>query len=90
MEIVSAIAIYVIFWWIIFFCMLPVGVRTPADDGGQVEEGHATSAPVLPRLGWKIAWTTGISAVLFGLFWLNLQLGWIGLDWFPGPGPTHH
>ncbi|MGE5145751.1 MAG: DUF1467 family protein [Candidatus Eiseniibacteriota bacterium] len=61
--------LFLILWWLVFFAVLPFGVRTP--DASEVEEGHATSAPVRPRLWLKAGITTAIAVVLWGVFyWL--------------------
>ncbi|MFI4987292.1 MAG: DUF1467 family protein [Alphaproteobacteria bacterium] len=58
---------FVIIWWLVLFMVLPWGVRIP----DAVEEGHATSAPVRPRLWLKALVTTGIAILLWAVaFWL--------------------
>jgi predicted secreted protein len=84
MKPASAVAIYLLFWALTLFAVLPFGVRT-ADEAGQTPvPGQADSAPQNPMLGKKLVWTTCISAVLFGLFYANYTLGWIGLEDIPG------
>lgn len=61
MNIVSAIVVYVITWWVVLFMVLPWGVKPPEE----VEEGHATSAPDRPRLLLKFGITTAVSAVIW-------------------------
>jgi predicted secreted protein len=59
--------VYLMLWWLVFFAVLPFGVRVP----DQVDEGHATSAPAKPRLWLKAGITTLIAAVLWaGAYWL--------------------
>lgn len=61
--------VYLILWWLVFFAALPFGVRTP--EAHEVEEGHATSAPVRPRLWLKAGVTTLIAAVAWvAVYWL--------------------
>jgi len=58
---------FVIIWWLVLFMVLPWGVRIP----DAVEKGHATSAPVRPRIWFKMTITTGIAIVLWALaYWL--------------------
>lgn len=52
-----------IIWWVVFFAVLPWGVRIPENH----EPGHATSAPERPLLWRKAAITSLIAA----LFWLG-------------------
>lgn len=61
----ESLVTFVIIWWMVLFMVLPWGVRTP--DEGEVERGHATSAPKQPRLWRKVLVTTGIALVLWGL-----------------------
>jgi predicted secreted protein len=82
----SAFAIYSLFWMLTLFAVLPWGVRT-SDEAGQARaHGEADSAPSNPMIKRKLVWTTLISAVLFGLFWANYDMGWLTLDDIPGWG----
>ena len=77
MKITSIIGIYLLFWVLSAFIVLPFGVRTPDEDRSEVAQGHAESAPVNfnPR---RIALrATVVSVVLFGLFYLNYVNSWI-------------
>ncbi len=63
----TGFVVFVIIWWCVFFAVLPWGVRVPDAP----EPGHATSAPVQPRLWIKSAATTLIAAALWGVaYWL--------------------
>ena len=62
----TGLAIYATIWWVVIFAVLPWGVRT-AD---QVEPGHASSAPINPRLGFKALVTTLIAT----LIWIAIEL----------------
>ncbi|MCZ6720264.1 MAG: DUF1467 family protein [Alphaproteobacteria bacterium] len=60
----SIFLVFVIVWWLVFFMVLPHGIRTPdkPDRPGTVE-----SAPIKPRLWLKAAITTGIATVITGI-----------------------
>ncbi len=83
MKLQSALAIYLLFWTLTLFAVLPFGVKTADEDGSETVTGQATSAPTNPMILKKMAWTTAISAVLFGLFMANYVYGWIGVDDVP-------
>ena len=86
MNPISAVAIYLLFWALTLFAVLPFGVRT-ADEAGEVRgPGEADSAPAHPLLWRKAAWTTVIATVLFALFYANYVHGWIELADIPGWG----
>ncbi len=92
MTISGAVVFFAIVWWLVFFTVLPWGVRTHGDEGTEVETGHASSAPLRPRLALKALVTTGITLVLLGVFALVVHydlLGWRNLVQLPDepPGP---
>jgi predicted secreted protein len=66
MSLATAIAIYFIIWWVVLFAVLPWGVRSQHETG-DVVSGSDPGAPMLPRLWWKLLWTTIIAAVVFAL-----------------------
>jgi len=69
---VSGIVVYVVLWWVVFFTMLPIGVKTPGDLGEAAGEGHADSAPVRPYMWRKVLAASLIAAVLWGgYYWLQ-------------------
>ena len=65
-SISTAFAIYFVLWWIVLFLTLPFGVRSQHEDG-EGAPGTDPGAPILARMGWKLVWTTLISAVIFGI-----------------------
>ncbi len=71
MDIASAIVVYVLLWWLVFFMALPVGVQVPEET--EVGKGHATSAPRRPYLGRKALAATAIAAVLWIVVFLLVE-----------------
>ena len=84
MKPASAIAIYLLCWTLTLFAVLPFGVRTTREEGGEPVFGEADSAPANPMLGRKLLWTTLISTALFAVFYANYVAGWIVLEDIPG------
>ena len=82
MSLTSVLAIYLLFWTLSVFVVLPFGVRTAEEAGVKPEPGHAESAPHQFRFGKVALRTTIVSAILFGLFYANYVYGWIGTDLF--------
>ncbi len=73
----SALAIYILFWSLSVFLVLPFGVRTTREAGGELVPGQAESAPHEFRAG-RVAWrVTIVATILFVLFLLNYTYGWI-------------
>jgi predicted secreted protein len=70
---ITAILVYAVIWWLVLFCVLPFGIR-PSPEG---DVGEAAGAPANPRLPLRLLVTTGIAAVVFLVFYLIVQSGWI-------------
>ena len=84
----SALAIFTLFWVMSAFFVMPFGLRTLAEDGGERVPGQVDSAPANfnPRRIAKRA--TVLAVILFGLFYLNYTQGWVtaqDLDYTGGP-----
>ena len=78
MQIGSAIAIYVLFWVLCAFLVLPLGVRTPDETGEALVPGQAESAPSNFNPKRVLVRTTWLSAILFAAYYLNYVNGWVG------------
>lgn len=70
--------VFLIVWWVVWFMVLPFGVRPPA----QPEPGHAPSAPEKPMLVRKLIITTIITAVIVGALAGVVEAGWLSLEDF--------
>jgi len=80
----SALAIYFLFWAFSVFLVLPFGVRTSEEVGGELVPGQAESAPHRFDAGKIAIRVTIVATILFGLFFLNYRFGWVTpamLDW---------
>lgn len=67
MNLAGAAVIFIILWWVVFFAVLPWGVkgRWECEDDGV--KGAEPGAPVTPDLKRKMLWTTGIALPLWAL-----------------------
>jgi predicted secreted protein len=63
----TAVAIYFIFWWLVFFTVLPWGIRSQHEEGEFVQ-GTDPGAPALHGLKRKLVWTTGVASIAFAAF----------------------
>jgi predicted secreted protein len=73
----SIFAIYLLFWVLSAFVILPFGVKTHDELGLEKTPGQADSAPANFKPLTVVLRTTLLSAVLFGLFYANYVNGWI-------------
>ncbi|MDI7864372.1 DUF1467 family protein [Rhizobiaceae bacterium n13] len=82
MQFFSVFAVYFIIWWITLFAILPIGLRTQAEDD-EIVPGTVESAPSRFRGGRVVLLTTLVSAAIYALwFVLSNYLG-LGLDAIP-------
>lgn len=80
MSLTGAVVVFTLVWWMVFFTMLPVGVRGQ-HEANEVVPGSEPGAPVAPDLKRKALWTTMIAVPLTILIEIALTLGWLG-PWF--------
>ena len=73
MNWMSGVVVYVVLWWLVMFCVLPLGVTPAAEE----HLGHDAGAPANPRMGFKVLLTTGITTVIFGIIYLIIVSDWI-------------
>ena len=84
MKWTSILAIYVLFWTLALFIVLPFGVRTPEEEGTKAGAGHAESAPHRFSFGRAALRASILAAVFTGLYVANYVYGWIkveDVDW---------
>jgi len=62
---------YAVLWFLCLFCLLPVGLGAERDP----ESG----APLSPMLGRKALIASGVAAVLWVVFYVTVQMGWMQL-----------
>lgn len=62
--IANGVVVFLIVWWLVFFTMLPIGVRSQ-EESGDVVEGSEPGAPEAPNLKQKAWWTTSITSVIW-------------------------
>jgi predicted secreted protein len=79
MSVTTAIAIYFLIWWLTLFAVLPFGVRSQ-HEGGDMVPGSDPGAPIIPRVLWKLFWTTIVSGVIFAILYVVYVNKLITLD----------
>jgi predicted secreted protein len=77
MKWTSILAIYLLFWVLSAFLVMPFFVRTTDEVGGELVPGQAESAPHEYKPLRICLWTTLVATVLFGLYYANYINGWI-------------
>jgi predicted secreted protein len=80
MKWTSIVAIYLLFWVMSAFLVMPFHVRTAQEEGAELVPGQAESAPHNFRPLRIVLWTTLVSMALFGLYYANYVNQWITPD----------
>lgn len=80
MAFTSIIAIYFLFFAFSAFVLLPFGVRTTEEIGGERVPGQADSAPHRFDLKRHLVRAAIFGAILFALYYANWTYGWITPD----------
>ena len=65
MGITGSVIVYVLIWWIIFFSILPVGIRSNKEEFKERIKGMDLGAPINPKIGKKFLITTIITSIIF-------------------------
>ncbi|MFD1744016.1 DUF1467 family protein [Rhizobium helianthi] len=69
-QILSAFAVYFIIWWTVLFIVLPIGLRTQADEK-DVVLGTVESAPAKFRGGRVVLLTSIFSALIYAAWYVS-------------------
>ena len=59
------LSIFIIWWWMALFVVLPIGVKRIAD--ADAAQGHDAGAPQAPNLAKKALWAAGIALILWAI-----------------------
>tara|TARA_B100000927_G_C16132057_1_gene335713 strand:+ start:87 stop:341 length:255 start_codon:yes stop_codon:yes gene_type:complete len=71
MSITGSIVVFVIVWWIVFFSVLPIGIKHSKKPFKNNLEGNDPGAPKNPNILKKFLYTTLITAVIFvGIYYI--------------------
>ena len=80
MKLTSIIAIYFLFFALSAFILLPFGVKTSDEVGGEKIAGQADSAPHRFDVKRHFLKAAAVGAILFGIYYANWTYGWITPD----------
>ena len=76
----SILAIFVLFWTMSLFLVLPFGMRTAEEAGETNLPGHAESAPHRFNLGGVLLRSALVGAAFTALYVANYIYGWVTVD----------
>ena len=79
MGITGSIIVYVMIWWIIFFSVLPIGIRSNKEVFKDKIGGVDPGAPKNPKIAKKFLITTIITSILFIVIYYLVNNGFFNL-----------
>jgi predicted secreted protein len=80
MKWTSALAIYLLFWVMSAFFVMPFGMKTADEAGIAKVPGQADSAPANFNARKIILRTTIVATLGFALYYANYVNGWLSVD----------
>lgn len=80
MTIANHLVVFLVSWWLVFFMVLPFGVRGHHESGEEFEAGIEPGSPVKPNIKKKMLITTGIAAVVWAMFWAVVEFDLISVN----------
>jgi predicted secreted protein len=84
----TLVAVFFLIWWVVLFAVLPWGIHSQ-HEGGAIAPGTDPGAPVLPKLGRKLMWTTLVTCVLFAAFYVVMANRLVTLNGLLAPFGMH-
>ena len=79
MGITGSIIVYVLIWWIIFFSILPVGIKSKKEKFKERIDGIDPGAPNNPKIGKKFLITTIITSIIFVAIYYLVEFNLLNL-----------
>jgi predicted secreted protein len=84
----TLVAVFFLIWWVVLFAVLPWGIHSQHEDGA-IAPGTDPGAPVLPKLGRKLMWTTLVACVLYAAFYVVMANRLVTLNGLLAPFGMH-
>ena len=82
MGITGSIIVYVMIWWIIFFSVLPIGIKSNKEVFKEKIGGMDPGAPKNPKIATKFLITTVITSIIFAVIYYLVEVDILNLREF--------
>ena len=79
MGITCSIIFFVMIWWIIFFSVLPIGIRSNKEVFKEKIGGMDPGAPKNPNIALKFLITTLITSLIFAVIYYLVEIEFLNL-----------
>ena len=78
MSLTEIVVVYIIIWWLVLFMVLPFGITRVDPD--TLLPGQDPGSPAKGRMVLKLVITSGIAAVLLGIYYFVATTGLISFS----------
>jgi predicted secreted protein len=75
----GAIIVYICIWWIVFFSVLPVGIKSQNLEFKDDIQGNDPGAPKNPKMAKKFFITTLITSIIFLVIYYLVSQNYLNL-----------
>ena len=82
MGITGSIIVYVMIWWIVFFSVLPIGIKSKKEVFKEKIGGMDPGAPKNPKIAKKFLITTLITTIIFAVIYYLVSIDLLNLREF--------
>ena len=79
MSTTGSLIVYISIWWIIFFSVLPFGIKSQHAKLGKELHGNDRGAPKNPQIGKKFLITTLITSIIFLVIYYLVSQNYLDL-----------
>ncbi|MDC0473193.1 DUF1467 family protein [Pelagibacteraceae bacterium] len=75
----GSLIVYVCIWWIVFFSVLPIGIKPSDEKYKETLSGNDPGAPKNPKIAKKFIITTVISSIIFLAIYYMVKSNYLNL-----------
>ncbi len=79
MDLTGSIVVYIIIWWVIFFAVLPIGIKSNEEPFTDRIEGSDPGAPKNPNIAKKFLYTTVITTLIFSMIYYMVSEDYLNI-----------
>ena len=79
MSATGSLIVYISIWWIVFFSVLPIGIKSQNAKFTENLHGNDRGAPKNPKIGKKFLITTLITSVIFLVIYYLVSQNYLNL-----------
>ena len=79
MSTTGSLIVYISIWWIVFFSVLPIGIKSHNVKFSDELHGNDRGAPNNPKVGKKFLITTLITSIIFLVIYYLVSKNYLNL-----------